>query len=198
MKKTVWFVAPLFVLSLSGCETYSLVQPGSNQVGAVTVTPQKSWNSASAMLTPSARRDSKTWTQDGLLLDRLMIIPDVPDGEAIFKSRDKSAALPVFRADMLPNEIEELVESSMAKMYGEGNAVLSTENLRPQKFGQHQGFMFEIDAAVSDSPDYRGIVGAIVIADRLNLVAFIAALPHYFDKHREAVERLIKTTVVRE
>lgn len=187
----------LVLASLSGCVTgFTVVEPGVHSFGSMRVTADQNWNKAPTGFTPTARSQSRTWTQDGLLLDRLIIIPRVPDGEPIIKSRDKSAALPVFRADMLPNEIEELVESSIVKLYGEGQSAVNTSNLRPQMFGEHGGFMFDITAAVTESPDYRGSVGAFIVDDELYMVMFLAADPYYHDKHAARAEAIIKSATL--
>jgi len=185
---------------LAGCETasYRLVEPGVQTIGSLRITAGPEWNLAPAMSTPASRSLSQTWTRDGLLLDRLVIIPAVADGEALFVSRDKSAALPVFHADMLPNEIEELVESSIVKLYGEGNAVVSTSNLRPQGFGTHGGFMFDIEASVTESPDYHGMVGAFIDDEKLYLALFLAAEPAYYEKHAADAEAVIKSMTTSE
>ena len=187
----------LFVAPFSGCvTTYTLATAGVHQIGQINVTAGPGWNIAPSTLTPNARQTSRTWTQDGLLLDRLMFIPGVNDGEPIIRSRDKTAALPVFRADMLPNELEELVESTIVKLYGEGNTAVSTENLRPHDFGRHSGVMFDINAAVTESPDYRGIVGAFIVDEQLYVILFLGAEPHYFEKHRETVEAIMESVTM--
>jgi len=187
----------LIALILSGCvQQYSLIRTGVNTVGQLQVTASADWNQAPSHSTPSARSDSRTWTKDGLILDRLMLISGVKDGETILKPADKTTALPVFRADMLPNEIEELVESSIVKLYGEGSASVSTSNLRPQGFGEYGGFMFDLAGAVSESPDYRGLAGAFVDEDELFLMIYLAADPNYFDKHKAEVETLIKSATL--
>ena len=108
MKLARYAVVATLVM-ISGCVTgYTIVEPGVQTLGSMRVTADANWNKAPAGYTSSGRSNSRTWTQDGLLLDRIMIIPRVPDGEPILRSRDKSTALPVFRADMLPNEIEEV------------------------------------------------------------------------------------------
>jgi hypothetical protein len=191
------FLLILALAPLAGCVTgYTLVQPGVQSFGDMLVTVDDNWNLAPARFTPSTRKQSRTWTQDGLLLDRLIIIPAVADGETLFVSRNKSAALPVFHADMLPNEVEELVESSIVKLYGEGQSAVSTSNLRPQGFGEHGGFMFEIEAAITESPDYRGSVGAFVVDEKLYMVVFLAAEPHYFNKHAERADAIIKSATL--
>ena len=191
-------IAGLSTLLLGGCVTagFSLAESGVHDVNGLQVTAAAPWNKAGHGATPSSRKDAQTWTRDGLLLNRVIIIPAVNDGESLFISRDKSAALPVFRADMLPNEIEELMESSITKMFGEGAVSVTTSNLRPQKFTQFGGFMFDIEAAVSDSPDYRGSVGAFTHEERLYLVAFLAAQPHYYNAIRAEADALIKSATL--
>ena len=71
--------------------------------------------------------------------------------------------MPLFKKDMLPNEIEELTESTFVKYFGEGNAVVTTKNLRPQRFGEYRGVMFDVDATVSDNPKYQGTAATSVI-----------------------------------
>lgn len=183
----------------SACTTvsYRSVVPGVNALGDLQVTAGSGWNLASSQSTPGQRPGSQTWTRDGLLLDRLVIIPAVGDGESIFKSRDKSAALPPFRADMLPNELEELTESTIVKMFGEGAAAVSTENLRPWRFADQRGVMFDIRAAVTESPDYRGTVGAFVANKQLYMIMYIAATPHYYDKHKADAEAVIQSAALK-
>ncbi len=187
----------LFLALLGGCATgYSTVVPGVNAFGPLLVTADANWNSAPSRYTPASRSMSRTWTQDGLLLDRLIMIPRVADGESIFVSRDQAAALPVFRKDMLPNEIEELVESSISKLYGEGQTSVSTSNLRPQGVGPHGGFMFDLTAAVTESPDYRGSVGAFIVDDELYMIIFLAAELYYYDKHAASADAIIKSATL--
>lgn len=185
---------PMLIMSalLGGCVAYKAVAPGESDYSGLMITTSQAWNQAPAANTPAARRTSKSWTQDGLLLDRIMIIPAVPSGESIFVSRSKDAALPLFDADMLPNEIEELTESSIVKLFGEGEVAVETMNLRPHKFGDVTGFLFDMQVAVSDGPDYGGITGAFVADEKLYLIVYLGAQPYYFDKHRDEALAVIR------
>ena len=190
-------LAVLTMAGLAGCVmSYSLVAPGLVTVQDLKLQADGNWNRAPANYVPLSRRDAETWTRDGLLLDRLVIVPGVPDGEPVLYSREPTAALPVFRADMLPNEIEELVESSLVKVFGEGQSVVNTANLRPQRFGEHHGVMFDFEATVTDSPEYRGTAGAFVANDKLYLVYFIGAVPHYYDKHLASATAVIQSALL--
>jgi hypothetical protein len=197
MKTRIW-LALLFAVMGTGCvsTSFTAVVPGTVAVGDLNVTPSTTWNAAPAMVVPNTRKSAQTWTQDGLLLNRISIIPAVPDGESVFVSRDKDVALPVFKADMLPNEIEELVESSLVKFFGEGNAVVNTSGLRPQRFGDNNGFIFDFEASLTDSPDYRGMVGAFIANDHLYLVMYSAAEPHYYGESLDEAKRIIESATL--
>ncbi len=194
MKIRIYLVLLLGMLG-SGCVPMSFVAvvPGTVTVGDLNVTASTTWNAAPAIILPNTRKGAQVWTQDGLLLDRISIIPAVPDGESIFVSRDKSIALPTFKSDMLPNELEELVESSFVKFFGEGNAVVNTSGLRPHRFGEHRGVLFNFEASLTDSPDYRGIVGAFIANDLLYVISYSAAEPYYYGKHVDEAKRIIET-----
>jgi hypothetical protein len=191
------YVTIIFLAFLTGCATgNTLVQPGVNSFGAMRVTADDNWTKVAAKLTPSARKKSRTWTQDGQQNDRLMIIPSVEDGEALFVSGNESVALPVFHAGMSQNEIEELLESSIVILFDEGQSVVGTFNLRPQGFGEHGGFMFDIEAAITDGTDYRGSVGVFVVDEKLYMVLFLAAEPDYFSKHAARADAIIKSATL--
>ena len=186
----------VLVAGIAGCAlpAYTLVSVGPNAIADMRVQAGGGWNLAPAAFTPNGRADAQTWTQDGPLLDRLVFIPGVPDGEALLNVKEESAALPVFRKDMLPNDLEELMESTIVKVFGEGNAAVSTSNLRPQMFGDNRGVVFDMQAKVTESPDYRGTVGAFIANEKLYLIYYLAAEPYYYGKHESAAKAIINST----
>lgn len=181
--------------ALTGCVTgYTLVDPGVRTIGDdLTVNASAGWNLAPSYAGGGGRKNTESWTRDGLLLDRLEFIPAVADGETLIVSNDKSAALPTFRKDMLPNEIEELVESTIVKYFGEGQAAVSTSNLRPHRFGEHRGVLFDINSVVTDSPMYNGVVGAFIANEHLYIMWFFGAEPYYYKKHLSEAEAVIRS-----
>ncbi len=186
----------LFYLSLClvvGCVSYAAVGPGAMTYPGLVVETGAAWNRVPKEHMTIMRPGAETWTQDGMLLDRVMIIPGVPDGEPVFRQRSRSEALPKFEANMLPNEIQELTESTVVKLFGEGQGAVESSNLRPHSYGDRRGILFDLNIAVSDGPDYRGIAGAIVHEGKLNLIIFIAAEPYYFDKHVDAARAIIES-----
>jgi hypothetical protein len=194
MKLRKIFYCSLFIVS--GCISFKAMGPGELAYSGLTVETEIAWNQAPSEVTPLSRNDSKTWTQDGILLDRIMIIPGVPSGEPIFKQTSRSQALPVFEANMLPNEIEELTESSIVKLLGEGSVVAETGKLRPQRYGDNKGIMFDIKVSVSDGPDYKGVAGAQIVSEKLYLILFLGAEPYYYQKHLDKAMDVIMSARV--
>lgn len=181
------------LLLLGGCIQFTAIPPGDSIHSGLTVTTTETWNQAPREFTRLSRPDAKNWTRDGILLDRILIIPAVPIGEPLFRQTSASQALPTYQANMLPNEIEELVESSIVKLFGEGGAAVETRMLRPQRFGEKKGIMFDLEVRVSDGPDYRGVTGAAVSDDKLYVIIYLAAIPYYYDKHLEEAVKIIQS-----
>lgn len=182
-------------VALVGCvPTYTLVQSGAFAVGDLQLVTPVSLNQAPPMHAVTLRKDSALYTHDGRQLDQILVIPGVADGETLIVApRGVDAALPKFRADMLPNEIEELAESTFVKLFGEGNVVVSTSGLRPHRFGEQPGFMFDIIATITDAPTQNGVVGGFIADDRLYMVVYLAAVPYYFEKHKDAAMAVIES-----
>ena len=177
---------------LAGCVAgYTAIPAGPAQVEAIQLTVGSPWNQLPAAQTPFARKGAQAWTRDGVLLDRLLIIPAVPDKEPIFKERDKAAALPRFRADMLPNELVQLTESSLVKLLGEGGTIIKTANLRPTRFGERPGILFDISGTPAEGPTYKGLAGAFIADQKLYVLIFLGADPYYYDKHLGEAQAVI-------
>ena len=83
----------LLSLSTVACmPAYVAVEPGNINYDGLIIKTDQAWNLAPPASTPSARKGSKVWTQDGILLDRIMIIPAVPDSESLFVTTSKDQA----------------------------------------------------------------------------------------------------------
>lgn len=187
-------VAAVCVMAvLAGCASMAprLQAPGPVQVGTLQLTAGERWNVLPNSWYSFLRKDAQIWTRDGDRLDRLLIIPAVPDGEPLFAESSKGIALPRFKADMLPDELTQLAESSLVKLFGEGSAVVKASRLRPMKFGERRGVTFELAATLTDGPAYRGLVGAFIADRQLSMLIFIAAEPYYYDRNRPAAESII-------
>jgi hypothetical protein len=178
-------------LGLGGCATtphVTLVSPGPVEVGSLTVTAGTGWNDLTASKSPQRA----AWTRDGLTIDRLWVFADIADGETLYpEPKGSGAALPRFRATMLPNELVAFTESYIGKLFGEGDAVVTTSNLRPHRFGAHNGVMFDAAVEPAGGADRKGLVGAFIADDKLFLVMYLAVEPYYFDLNRAAATEVI-------
>jgi len=177
---------------LSACVSYSAVRPGTVSFNGLQVDTSQAWNLAPGSASPASRSDSRVWTQDGILLDRIIFIPGVPNGQPIFKQESGDQVLPAFGSDMMPNEIEELTETSIARLFPKGQISVETSNLRPHRYADNQGFLFDMDILLTDGPDYGGIAGGFVADNKLYLMVFLGAKPYYFEKHRDEVLAIIR------
>jgi len=181
----------LMALWLTGCAAMAPVAPvapGSTQVADLTLTAGAGWNE----LTQSKDDHRAAWTRDGVSIDRLWVFAGIADGETLLEEpKNSGAAFPKFRSGMLPNELVAFTESYLGKLFGEGDAVVTTMNLRPQRFGSQDGVRFEAAIQVADGADRKGVIGAFVANTRLYMVMYLAADPYYFDLNREAAEQVI-------
>jgi hypothetical protein len=173
-----------------GCASapYTRVAAGPVAVGSMNVTADEGWN-ASAYT--DLKKGGVLWTRDGVLLNRLVLVPDIEAGGTLFEKPPKQAAFPPFRADMLPHEIEALLASWLTKAFGEGDSMVETSGLRPVRYGDARGFAFDLRLELSEGPAYRGLAGGYVTDGKLSLVVFIAATPHYFERDAERIAQLI-------
>ena len=175
------------LLVLAGCATtqFAAVTAGQVAINDLTVSPSDSgWNKAPDTLTPWLHPASEVWTRDGVLLDRLILVPGVMNGGTLFKSTHESLVYPEFRAGMLPNEVADLTVSSVQKLLGT-DAAVTMAHLRPHRLGEQRAVMFDLEIEAGEMPRRQGRVLAFVSSDRLYMLVYIAAAIHYFDKHWE-------------
>ncbi|TQV74184.1 hypothetical protein FKG94_16385 [Exilibacterium tricleocarpae] len=184
MKK---IILTLFILSLSGCVQYSLVPAKTTTGGGIQITPSIAWNKAPSQYNPG--KNTEVWTADGQSLNQLVFVGGVSTGSPIFKQPNKNIPMPAFSSDMLPNEIEEMVETSIKNRYN-GQVAVDTSNLRPAKFGDNRGFRFNVEYFTVNGLQTKGDVIASIKDDQLYMIIFTAAGMHYYDKYIGEVEKL--------
>ena len=194
MKTRIVFYCSLVLLS--GCIMFTAVPPGEFSYAGLTITNGSTWNQAPSEMTRLSRSGSKTWTKNGILLDRILIIPAVPNAQPLFRQVSGSQALPLFDVNMLPNELNEFTESSIVKLFGEDGAAVETSNLRPHRFGADKGVMFDLEVKVSDGPDYKGVTGAMIVDEKLYLIIYLGAEPYYYQKTLDEATEIIETAFV--
>ena len=179
--KIVRTAALAVVLALPACApTYSLVPTASVSAakGAMHVRPATSWNRA-----PKAPTDIKweeNWTRNGPLLDSIGFIGGLPDGQAITRQRRKDdQKVPVFRADMTPQDLVSMVESYYRI---KANAsVFETMGVEPVTFLGKPGLRFNYSYVGGDEVKRKGRTVASIVDGKLYLMALDGTALHYFD-----------------
>lgn len=183
------------MLGLGGCVStqFKALAPGTVKVGDMSVeVADASWNKAPTTQTWPLHSGSQLWTRDGLLLDYLLLIPGVADGRTLFKSRSKFLVFPTYKAGMLPNEIVELTESSVVKLYGTDMMVTSS-GLRPFALGEQKAVTFDLTLTSVEGVARRGRAVAFVQDQELYLMLYVGTTLHYFDKHWESALATMNT-----
>jgi hypothetical protein len=196
MKASSW-TGLILTLCLAGCTGgYLLVSPGTRLIDDLKVQADPGWNRVPATGIRWARSNAQVWTKDGMSLDRLVIIPHVPNGEAVYLAHKVSTVFPAFDAGMSGDDLQKLLESTIEIASGEGLTDISSNNLRPQMFGDSPGYVFDLVAVVHDGPNYRGVAGVFVADDHLYLLYFLGAIPYYFEQHRGSAEAVIRSATL--
>lgn len=173
------------LLFLAGCAGYGMVSPGPVSLGAMSVEPVSAWNRSSAKVGGRV-----VWTQQGIYLDRLTFIDGIRDGKPLF-AFGKREEFGLFRAAMLPNEVMELTESSLAKLHG--SALVETHGLRPATFGDVPGFRFDYRYVSGMDVPMKGLAAGAIVEGRLYLILYEAPETHYFEAGLPEAEAIIQS-----
>jgi hypothetical protein len=177
-------LAAALTLALAGCG-YKLIRAEPHSIGkAYTVHPQIEW---------SGKKDGdiELWTVHGPGLEAVRFVIGLEAGEGIlepgFFSDEK---FPEFQPDMSPTEIAEFCVDTLSRM---GAKRLHTSGLRPEPFGSHPGFRFELEFNTADGLEMSGLAAGAVVEEELHLILFTAPSVYYFDSRAADVERIIES-----
>jgi hypothetical protein len=181
--------------ALTGCVAgYTLVDPGRVSVarGTLTVKPSKAWNRMPR--TPFDIPTEESWTQNGPLLDSITFIGAVRDGDAIAKQRPKDdRKVPVFRADMTPQDLASMVESYY-RIKG-GVTVFETTGVKPVQFLGTTGMQFDYNYVGVDEVKRTGRAVLGISDGSLYMMSIDGASLHYFDAALSAFEALVASAI---
>ena len=133
------------------------------------------------------------WTIDGMALNSLSVFSGIEPGQHVFMlSHERSSRPdgPWFRAGMQPGEIRDLVVAALRQ---QGMLNVTTERLRPQRFGDVDGLRFEFAMASASGLLYKGTVAAAQKDGKLTLLLWKAPSEYYFDRDIAAVSRMLDT-----
>lgn len=169
---------------ISGCVAgFTLIEPRRTAIGDLyTVEPQIAWSSIK-------RGKVELWTVDGPALEAIRFVSALSDGDPLFEGGDKEKK-PQFKKGMTATEIVEFIVDSVAP---QGAEKVEARGLRPEKFGNAQGFRFEIQFVTTQGLEVQGLVVGAVVKEKLHLVMYSGARAHYYQKHKDHVERIIES-----
>ena len=168
------------VLLLGACNQYTLVKPGLVEVQQIAVSPTNPWNAAPSV---DSIGGYPTWTTDGVILNSLTFFPAIKNGKPLFKS-SRDDPYPVFTSDLLPNEIVEIVESSIAKELGA--TISKRSGLKPLMIDGNPGFQSSFEFIASKVPR-RAFLAGTVKEEALYLMFYQATDLYYYEKYLEDV-----------
>ena len=192
MKASIRISALFVSLLLAGCGTAGLVDPGQPaSVGdGVSVMPQVKWNQFS-----NSHLHEILWTQNGFSLDTLRFVTGIKSGKPLYPVLGvRKDMLDAFDAKMLPNDIQDLVVSTMEK---EGLENVHPGNLAPCPFGTASGFCFDLDFATRDGLMMKGKVIASKRAGQLDLFRFQAPAEYYYDAMSPTVTSVFASITIK-
>ena len=168
---------------LNACAQITLVEPKRQKIGgAFSVEPQIAWNRIPA-------DKIEVWTVDGVGLQAVRFFKGIKDQETLFKS-EEDAKLPVFRADMTPSDVMELVVDTLSRS---GASQVEARGLRPADLGDAPGFRFEFAFLDADGLEGDGLASGAVIDNRLFMILYTGSRIHYFPKHKDHVDKLLQS-----
>lgn len=170
------------VLALSACgPRYTLVPAAAPMAVAkksMTVRPGAAWNRA-----PRGKHDiawEENWTRNGPLLDSLGFVGGLPNGQPLAKQRRKEdRKVPVFRADMSPQDLVSMLESYYR--IKAGATVFAADTVAPATFLGAPGLRFDYAWIGADQVKRRGRAVMAIVAGKLYLATLDGASLYYFD-----------------
>jgi hypothetical protein len=188
MKNTC--LALLTAAWLMGCvPAYTLVKPGDAAVGdgAVSVTVQRAWNAVPAGYQQAQWEEA--WTQNGPLLEAVVFITGLPDGKSLVKQRKKAdAQVAMFRADMTPDDLVSMIESSYRVG---GITVFAVDSVDPAPFLGGTGLRMRYHYAPGDGIGKKGSAVLRVVDKKLYLMKLDGVSSHYYDAALPEFEQLV-------
>ncbi len=189
-RRSLRAIAFTLMLSVSGCVAYTLVPPQATNVSksAMMVTPGTAWNKMPA--TVGLNKIAEVWTQDGPALNQLTFWGGLRDGEALIKlPTSTQTKAPLFKGNMLPQEVVEFVEKSYRVQTS--SPVFAITNLKPMTFSGEPGFQFDFDFTTQDEVRRKGRAAGAVKNGLLYLMVYEGAAVHYFDRNLAEFDQMI-------
>lgn len=181
----------LTVFMLSACAQYAVIKPEQQSIKSIVVTPTEEWNDVPRNFSVAGL---PTWTIDGISLNSLSFVSDIKDGQPLIENGNEKE-YPKFKSDMLPTELAELFESTIAIAFEA--KITEPGAMRPIKIGGHQGFEYDFEFVASDELLRKGYVAAAVKDETLHMIFYQAPRLHYFDTNYQSVKHLVNNAAIK-
>ena len=167
-------------LIITGCvPSYTLVQPGQVPVAkkALSIQPTSAWNRIPKG--PGETAWEEAWTKNGPLLDTVAFVGGLPDGSTLVRQEKKAdQKVPTFRADMSPQDLVSMIESSYR--IG-GVSVFDVTSVEPSPFIGRTAIKMDYSYVQGDGLPRKGRCVMSVSDSKLYLMKLEGAASHYFD-----------------
>ena len=157
------------------------------------VTPTVAWNRSRRNRSDIAREEN--WTLNGPLLDSLTFVGGLEPGKTIVRQRRREERqVPLYRADMTPQEIASVIESFYR--IRAGSVRFEMTGLRPRTFLGHPGFQFDFNHLDSSETERQGRAVGAIVGERLYLVLLEGTRMHYFPAALPEFERIVESATL--
>lgn len=176
----------VILLATSACVSPTLKPGATVRVGPIAVTSPIAWSQFGT-------QDQRDLTIDGFSLNRLLISVKLRPGQHVFRQStagQKRNEGVRYRADMNANEIQDLIVDGLTEA---GFVDVRAEGLRPARLAGRAGLRFELAMASPSGLRYRGMVLAEG-GTELEMLLFFAPEEYYFERDREAVEAIFRSS----
>lgn len=184
-------VAFTTLVVLAGCGGASAVT-GVFPVGsAYSVNLAKTWSNISLF---NLNREVKYLTIDGPLLNNFYLTEGLAVGRSIVRAPVKSRPMPIVKRDMSETELAEFVVDTVAAFGYEG---VTSENLRPTKFGGVDALRFDLKAKTDEGLDILGTSQVAFVNDKVHVMLFLAPGEHFYPTLLSEVDQVFNSVTIR-
>lgn len=190
MKKAICMLAALV---LGACASVDKIDKGNRMLGErMQVDIDGPWNHLNLPNSGPAQ----IWTMEGITVDELLLYSGLKDGEVI---HSRSQNLPNaksfhFKSSMKPDEIVSLWEGALTR----DGSRFKLLKLEPVQFAGEPGFRFEYELVRKlGNVQMRGLGYGAVSKGELFALLYTAPRLTFFARHRERVEQMARSAVLK-
>jgi hypothetical protein len=181
----------LGVVALSACGGAAAVT-GPYKIGnAYSVSLGKTWSSVPRF---NLNREVKYLTIDGPLLNNFYLTEGLGVGRSMVRTTQKSRPMPVVKPAMSETELVEFVVDTVAAFGYEG---VSSDALRPAKFGSVDAVRFDLRAKTDEGLDLSGTAQVADVNGKVHVMLFIAPSEHFYASLQPEIESVFASATLR-